>query len=114
MRNRRTPTRKSLFLVILLLGSGLLGGCSTTGDADKPQDPEAILEEARQAYVKQEYEKVFQLVFPLASAGNAQAQYTLGYLYYNGQGTEKSDTQAMQWIQRAAAQGHKKAIQALK
>lgn len=114
MQNRLTPPRKSLFLIILLLGASLLGGCSTTGDTDKTQNPEVILEEARQAYAKEEYEKVFQLVFPLATSGNAQAQYTLGYLYYNGQGIEKSDTQAMQWIQRAAAQGHEKAIQALK
>jgi TPR repeat protein len=113
MRNRIT-FRKPLLLAALLLGTGLLGGCSTTGNADKPQDPETILEEARQAYAKQEYEKVFQLVFPLAASGNAQAQYTLGYLYFNGFGIEKSEVQAMQWIQRAAAQGHKKAIQALR
>jgi TPR repeat protein len=70
--------------------------------------------EAHKAYAAKEYDRVFQLVFPLAAIGNDQAQYTLGYLYYHGLGVEKSEAQAMNWIQRAAAQGNKKALQALK
>jgi len=106
--------RKPLLLAGLLLATTLLGGCATTQDADKQRDAETILEEAHKAYANEEYEKVFQLVFPLAATGNDQAQYTLGYLFYHGLGVEKSESQAMNWIQRAAAQGNKKAIQALK
>ena len=110
-----TMKRKSLLIGgLLLAAASLLGGCATSQDANKAQDPATILEEAHKAYTNQEYEKVFQLVFPLAAAGNDQAQYTLGYLYYHGLGIEKSESQAMNWIQRAAAQGNKKAIQALK
>lgn len=106
--------RKTLLVASLLLATTLTGGCASTRDAEKSRDAQTILEEAHQAYASQEYEKVFQLVFPLAASGNDQAQYTLGYLYYHGLGIEKSESQAMNWIQRAAAQGNKKALQALK
>ncbi len=112
------PSHKISFPIRLLIPAILalltLAGCSTTPDEERPQDPEIVLQEAHRAYAAQEYEKVFQLVFPLAAAGNDRAQYTLGYLYYHGLGVEKSESQAMNWIQRAAAQGNKKALQALK
>jgi TPR repeat protein len=103
-----------LTLPAILLALLLTAGCSSTPDEDKLQDPEAVMMEAHKAYAAENYQKVFQLVFPLAATGNADAQYTLGYLYYHGLGTEKSEVQAMNWIQRAALQGHKKARQALK
>ena len=97
----------------LLLTATLFGGCSTTQHSGI-QDANSILEKAHKAYASKEYKQVFQLVFPLAATGNDQAQYTLGYLYFHGLGVEKSESQAMNWIQRAAAQGNKKALQALK
>ena len=100
-------------LLPAMLALILSAGCSSTPD-ERLQDPQTILQEAHKAFAAEEYDKVFQLVFPLATAGNDHAQYTLGYLYYNGLGVEKSETQAMNWIQRAAMQGNKKAIQALK
>ena len=111
--------RRSLLLALVWFLSAplvLLPGCASQGQKRPPahQQSQAILEQARQAFMKKEYQRVFQLVFPLAVAGNAQAQYTLGYLYHHGLGVEKSDRQAMNWIQRAAAQGHKKAQAALR
>jgi TPR repeat protein len=99
------------FMAVFLL---VLAGCSTTPDEDRLESPEMILQEAHRAYAMQDYQKVFQLVFPLAASGDADAQYTLGYLYFHGLGVVKSEIQAMNWIQRAATQGHKKALQALK
>jgi TPR repeat protein len=97
-------------LVFLLLTAG---GCSSTAEKERMNSPEVVLPKARTAYFNKDYRQVFQLLFPLGASGNAQAQYTLGYLYYHGLGVEKSDRQAMSWIQRAAAQGHKKALRAL-
>jgi TPR repeat protein len=97
-----------------MLALVLLAGCSSTPNDERLKDPQTIMQEAHKAFAAEDYEKVFQLVFPLATSGNDHAQYTLGYLYYNGLGVEKSETQAMNWIQRAAIQGNKKAIQALK
>ena len=109
--NRRTRLTHILFASLLGLQ---LAACSTTPDEDRPQEPEAIMKEAHKAYAAKAYDRVFQLVFPLAASGNADAQYTLGYLYFHGLGIEKSEAQAMNWIQRAAAQGHPKALKALK
>jgi hypothetical protein len=98
------------FCVVL----SLIAGCATTSDKSANADsPEAVLAQAKQAYQEQKYKEVFQLLYPLAAAGNDQAQYVLGYLYYYGLGLEKNEQQGMVWIQRAAAQGNKKALQAL-
>ncbi len=110
-KNKQIRSLFPLAAILLLL---FLAGCSTTPDEDRLQDPKFVMEEAHRAYAAQQYDKVFHLVFPLAASGNDQAQYTLGYLYFNGLGVTKSETQAMNWIQRAAANGNKKALQALK
>jgi TPR repeat protein len=107
---------------IMLLVTGLLlisvvasTGCSSSAEREALENsPETILKQAKEAFFEQQYVQVFEMLYPLAAAGNAQAQYTLGYLYANGLGVEKNDQQAMNWIQRAAAQGHKKALQALR
>ncbi len=108
----RKPFRFQILLAAILAFS-LISGCSTTPE-ERTLDPESVMQEAHKAYAAEDYAKVFELVFPLAASGNADAQYTLGYLYFHGLGTEKSEAQAMNWIQRAAKQGHSKALQALK
>jgi uncharacterized protein len=47
--------------------------------------------------------------FKAASAGNADAQYTLGLLFMAGKGVERNDKEATAWMQKAAKQGHKDA-----
>ncbi|MES9812943.1 MAG: sel1 repeat family protein [Candidatus Thiodiazotropha sp.] len=103
----------TLLLLGMLPGLIALNGCSTTPDSAQMDETAAILKEAHLAYNIKAYKKVFQLIFPLAAAGNDKAQYALGYLFYHGLGVEKSDRQAMHWIQQAAAQGNKKAQRAL-
>lgn len=110
---RKNKQTRSLFPLAAILSLLLLAACSTTPD-DRLQDPKFAMEEAHRAYAAKEYERVFHLVFPLAATGNDQAQYTLGYLFFYGLGVEKSEAQAMNWIQRAAAHGNRKALQALK
>ena len=49
-------------------------------------------------------------LLPKANAGDAQAQYELGYAYYFGtNGCEKDYTKAFKWYSAAARQGHAKA-----
>jgi TPR repeat protein len=105
--------KTTLLLLGMLPGLITLNGCSTTPDSAEVDETAAILKEAHLAYNTKAYNKVFQLIFPLAAAGNDQAQYTLGYLFYYGLGVDKSEQQAMHWIQQAAAQGNKKAQRAL-
>ena len=43
---------------------------------------------------------------PKAKAGDANAQYNIGWLYHNGYGLAVNDEQAQSWWQKASAQGH--------
>lgn len=49
-----------------------------------------------------------------AEKGNAEAQYTLGWIYENGDDVEKNHREAIKWIQKAADQGHLNAKRDLK
>jgi TPR repeat protein len=99
-------------MAVTLLCLAIFTGCATSPDPEVDETA-LTLEEAHKAYSAKEYKKVFQLLFPLAAAGNAEAQYALGYLFYHGLGVEKNERQAMHWVQRSASQGNRKALQAL-
>ena len=43
---------------------------------------------------------------PLAEQGNAEAQFNLGSLYYQGWGVPQDYKEAAQWMRKAAEQGH--------
>ncbi len=45
-----------------------------------------------------------------AAAGDPEAQHNLGAMYQNGEGVPQDKSQAVTWYQKAAAQGHEKAI----
>lgn len=47
--------------------------------------------------------------FKAASAGSADAQYSLALLFMVGKGVAKNDEEAMVWMRKAAKQGHKEA-----
>jgi TPR repeat protein len=49
-----------------------------------------------------------------AEKGDAEAQYKLGYYYYNGEGIAKNDEQAAKWWRKAAEQEHLAAQSALR
>jgi hypothetical protein len=44
-----------------------------------------------------------------AARGDAQAQFYLGAMYYNGKGVKQDFSQAKLWLEKAAAQGDAKA-----
>ena len=48
-----------------------------------------------------------------ANYGNADAQYAIGYMYFNGLGTPVDDVLAIHWLQAAAKQHNHQAILAL-
>jgi len=45
-------------------------------------------------------------LLPRATAGDPQAQYTLGFMYNNGEGVLQDDLEAVAWYHRAAEQRH--------
>ena len=44
-----------------------------------------------------------------AKAGDLQAQYDLGQLYWYGDGVKRDAAKAVEWFRKSAAQGHAKA-----
>ena len=59
------------------------------------------------AYEQRNYEQAWQGFDELAEAGDADAQYMLGRMYAQGQGTLQDFVQAYQWYNLAAAQGQR-------
>lgn len=60
------------------------------------------------------YNKAYNQALPLAQNGNAIAQYTMGILYYYGDGpAEEDEAVAANWYKKAAEQGYAEAQDAL-
>lgn len=49
----------------------------------------------------------------LATRGDAEAQYSLGWMYHNGYGLAINDVEALRWWEKAAAQEYADALYAL-
>ncbi len=50
--------------------------------------------------------ELFRETYRKAEAGNAEAQFNLGEMYYNGEGVSQNDKEALKWYLKAAEQGH--------
>jgi len=61
--------------------------------------------EGTAAYERGDFAAAHREFLPAAQAGDARAQRSLGLLYLRGQGVERDDVAAMQWLRKAAGQG---------
>jgi len=52
------------------------------------------------------FAEAFCIMRPLAEAGDADAQYNIGWMYLNGYGLRVDDRIALSWWQQASEQGH--------
>jgi TPR repeat protein len=66
----------------------------------------ASVEDGIAAYVAGNFQKAFEILKPLAIAGDPRAQYYLGEMYYQGQGVSKNHDEAFKWFSKAAEQGY--------
>lgn len=98
--------RQSLATLVVTL---LLAGCAGTESTAQSQR----FEEGRQAYVAGDYGTAFERLITEAEAGHPDAQYTIGYMYYEGQGVQRDEDRALDWIRRAAGNGSGPALEAL-
>lgn len=122
----RVPSRNRLNLgkfcraarLVAALTAVVLAGCASSGHGPSgsaaAHPAAATLAQARQAYEGGRYVEALHLLLPLARAGNAEAQYSVGYLYFYGFGTNRNKGEALTWIRRAAAQGNRRAVSALR
>jgi uncharacterized protein len=63
------------------------------------------LEEGKAAYARQEYQKSYLLLLPLAEGGDIVAQSYIGYMLSQGQGVAKNEKEAIRWYEKAALKG---------
>ena len=102
----------TLFLLSAAL-SFVLIGCGKQADDNTPQAVAAAVQ--AEELTLEEY---FAQLQKEAEAGNAEAQFNLGWIYMRGEGSTgvvfmrdvpKSAAKAFEWYQKAALQGHVKA-----
>src|SRR4051794_11128582 len=58
------------------------------------------------AFSRHDYVTALRSLRPLADQGNADAQFTLGFMYAHGRGVPQDDALAAKWYRLAADQGH--------
>lgn len=64
------------------------------------------LQDGLSAFEQGDYQRAYQVFFPLAQSGHADGQFFLAMLFDKGKGVPKDKLAALQWYQRAAEQGH--------
>jgi uncharacterized protein len=67
------------------------------------------LEDAATAYSRKDYDQVYEILRPVADAGNAEAQNRLGNMYFFGIGVPQDYAKAIDQYRKAAVQGHPEA-----
>lgn len=60
------------------------------------------------------YREAFNQLLPLASEGDREAEYAVGYMYYYGYGVSQDTETGAFWIRKSAEQKFDPAVQALK
>lgn len=109
LRRPLNNTRRRLFLLAGILI--LLQGCASTPPVSPSEEART---QAKAAFQANDYQRTLNIVTPMAQAGEAWAQYTLGYMYHYGLGISLDRALAKQWIQRAAEQAYPPAQEALR
>ena len=87
-----------------LLGMALAVMLTATASA-------ADLQKGIDAYWDEDYAAAIAEFTPLAEAGDAEAQYWLGYMYANGEGVEEDEAESAKWYS-LALEGYRRAAKA--
>ena len=98
MSSRRFLLSLSMFLITTCMGA------TTIAD-----NGEQLLHRADSLYRMGNFEKAVEVYLQSAEAGNAEAQFDIGYAYYTGEGTQRDYTSAAMWFKRSAKQNFAKA-----
>ncbi len=64
------------------------------------------LDDAVEAMRTGDFAVAYCIMRPLAEAGDADAQYNIGWMYLNGYGLRVNDSLALDWWEKASAQGN--------
>ena len=110
-------------LALILWFTASLSACTTTTKtlttdiSVAPAAPVATvsqIDEAKRAFSQKNYTLAASLLEPMATEGDGNAQYALGYLYFNGMGVPRDKAKAIRWFRESASKGNKNAIEAIR
>jgi len=93
-----------IIVLLVLIGLGPL----IKGHFLNRNDPPSIGDQfhlATLAYEAEQYENAYRIMHALAKAGDANAQFNLGFLYTWGRGVRQDDGKVINWYWCAAEQG---------
>lgn len=97
-----------LILSVIVISSVFLTGC------EKKVYSQLSILEAKHSYIQGDHERAFKIAELLAVQGDADAQYALGYMLYNGVGGPENRKLGIAWIEQAAEKKNQSAVDALK
>lgn len=107
----KSVIKSPIIKLIVVLGLGVLCSLWLTA-CMSPADQAYVRGEA--AFQKGDYHTAFVEYQKAAPHYIPQAQYALGYMYYNGLGTKPDQAKGWKWMLKAAGAGDPKAIKAIK
>jgi uncharacterized protein len=96
----------------IMLGSLalMLAACAPKSVVEQAEDRTVDkLEQGKDAFNRGDYTMALNSFAPLAAAGEAEAQYDLGFIYSNGFGVPVNGPEALQWYRQSAAQNYARA-----
>ena len=93
------------FIVIMMI-SLMIQSCASSRMAEELQSGKISFEDGN-------FKSAFHKLLPLASDGNASAEYAIGYMYYYGYGTHQDTESGLFWMRKSAEQQYQPAIKAL-
>ena len=96
---------KKQVIAVILLVIAAVSFADTNISAKNQEDIESQYAAGLALWLSHDYEEVFKCFKRLAEQGHAQAQYNLGLLYRNGEGTLTDKKKAFYWYTQAAEQG---------
>lgn len=106
-------------LLTLCLCLVAVGGCDGGPRARVGAAPgvrasgQSALAAGQRAYAQTDFAGAFRRFHEAAAQGNANAQYYLGVMYADGQGTQRNFEEAARWWEKAAARNHADALYSL-
>lgn len=71
------------------------------------------LQSGKNCFADANYKEAFRKLLPVAVNGDPQAEYAVGYMYYNGFGVSRDSESGLFWMHKSADQGYGPAIKAL-
>lgn len=95
------------FFSVMFLGLFLQGCAHSPGMYGE-------LEQGKNTFAAGDYQKAFHQLLPVAVNGNKEAQYAVGYMYYNGLGVAPDTETGIVWMRKSAEQHYQPAEMAMR